>query len=101
MYVYILSEPGLYTVGFYDPSGRWHPDSDHNDRDKAAERVAYLNGQKSNTITEHARKSLENDIYQLLMENPEMDMGEMGNCIEAAESLVGNWIEQNNIIVIE
>ena len=46
MYVYILSEPGLYTVGFYDPSGRWHPDSDHNDREKAAARVAYLNGNK-------------------------------------------------------
>lgn len=47
MYVYILSEPGLYTVGFYDPSGRWHPDSDHTERGKAAERVAYLNGQKN------------------------------------------------------
>ena len=34
----------LYTVGFYDPAGKWHPDSDHTDQEIAAERVAYLNG---------------------------------------------------------
>ena len=44
MYVYIQSEPGLWTVGFYDPSGKWHPDSDHKNRETAADRVAYLNG---------------------------------------------------------
>ncbi len=44
MYVYIQTEPGLFTVGFYDPSGRWYPDSDHADRESAAARVAYLNG---------------------------------------------------------
>jgi hypothetical protein len=44
MYVYIQSEPGLWTVGFYDPSGRWHSDSDHDEREKAARRVAFLNG---------------------------------------------------------
>ena len=46
MYVYIKSEPGLWTVGFYDPSGQWHPDSDHNNQEAAAERVHYLNGGK-------------------------------------------------------
>lgn len=52
MYVYIQSEKGtgdnnytpLYTVGFFDPTGRWHPDSDHTDKRKAAKRVAFLNG---------------------------------------------------------
>lgn len=43
-YVYIQSEPGLFTVGFYDPSGRWHSDSDYESREGAAARVAYLNG---------------------------------------------------------
>jgi len=43
-YVYIKSEPGLWTVGFYDPDGRWQPESDHDEREKAAARVAYLNG---------------------------------------------------------
>lgn len=29
MYVYTRSEPGLWTVGFYSPDGKWHTDSDH------------------------------------------------------------------------
>lgn len=43
-YVYIMSEPGLLTVGFYDPQGKWHADSDHDTREGAAARVAFLNG---------------------------------------------------------
>lgn len=44
MYVYIRSEPNLWTVGFYDPDGKWKTDSDHTDREEAAKRVHYLNG---------------------------------------------------------
>jgi hypothetical protein len=44
-YVYIRSEPRVYTVGFYDPEGGWMSESDHDSTDKAAARVAYLNGQ--------------------------------------------------------
>lgn len=43
-YVYLRSEPGLFTVGFYDPSGKWHAESDHSVREDAAARVNYLNG---------------------------------------------------------
>lgn len=45
-YVYVVSEPEtpLYTVGFFDPNGKWHPESDFNSREDAAKRVAYLNG---------------------------------------------------------
>jgi hypothetical protein len=43
-WVYIKSEPGLYTVGFYTPDGKWEPESDHSSEAKAAERVHYLNG---------------------------------------------------------
>lgn len=50
-YVYIRSEPGLYTVGFYDPKGIWHSESDHNDREEAAKRVRFLNGGKDETVT--------------------------------------------------
>jgi hypothetical protein len=43
-YVYVRSEPGLFTVGHYSPDGRWHPDGDYSSRDEAAARVHYLNG---------------------------------------------------------
>ncbi|MBU1080882.1 MAG: hypothetical protein KKB59_10390 [Spirochaetes bacterium] len=44
MYVYIQSEPSLWTVGFYKPDGKFEPESDHETAEAAAERVAYLNG---------------------------------------------------------
>lgn len=47
MYVYIQSEPSLWTVGFYDPNGNWHPESDYSNAQEAAERVAWLNGSRS------------------------------------------------------
>lgn len=43
-WVYLRSEPGLYTVGFYDPRGGWHADSDYDTTENAAARVHYLNG---------------------------------------------------------
>lgn len=48
MYVYIKSEPNLWTVGFYDPNGKWQPESDHDNKEEAASRVAWLNGDKNN-----------------------------------------------------
>jgi hypothetical protein len=46
MYVYLNSEPGLYTVGFYKPNGQWEAESDHSSKEEAAARVNYLNGAK-------------------------------------------------------
>ena len=48
-YVYIRSEPGLYTVGFYDPDGRWRPEGDYDSSVLVAERVHWLNGGKTET----------------------------------------------------
>ena len=42
-YVYIESEPSLYTVGFYK-SEKFVPESDHHTIQAAAERANYLNG---------------------------------------------------------
>lgn len=44
MWVYLKTEPRLWTVGFYDPEGRWHSDSDHDSSEAAADRCAWLNG---------------------------------------------------------
>ncbi len=46
MYVYIQSEPKLWTVGFYKPDGTWEAESDHDNPVDAANRVHYLNGGK-------------------------------------------------------
>lgn len=43
-YVYVKSEPGLWTVGFYSPNGEWHSESDHESTEEAANRTAWLNG---------------------------------------------------------
>ena len=43
-YVYIRSEPALWTVGFYKPDGKFEPESDHSSSEEAAQRVAWLNG---------------------------------------------------------
>ena len=44
MYVYKKTESWLWTVGFYSLDGEWHPESDHDNQEDAANRVAYLNG---------------------------------------------------------
>jgi hypothetical protein len=44
MYVYIETEKGLWTVGFYQPDGRFRSESDWGDPELAAKRVHYLNG---------------------------------------------------------
>jgi hypothetical protein len=43
-WIYKQTEPTLWTVGYYDPSGKWHPESDHGTSDEAANRVHWLNG---------------------------------------------------------
>ncbi len=58
MYVYIESEKGLWTVGFYTPSGEWISESDHSDRDNAARRIHYLNGGDQEEITEEVNPYL-------------------------------------------
>jgi len=43
-WVYIKSEPSLWTVGFYRPDGSWEAESDHSSTEQAVERIGYLNG---------------------------------------------------------
>ena len=45
-WVYIRSEPTLWTVGFYAPDGTWQSDSDHGSPGEAAQRAAWLNGSR-------------------------------------------------------
>ncbi len=45
-YIYIAptNEDRIWTVGFYNPVGEFEPESDHDSKEEAAERVAFLNG---------------------------------------------------------
>lgn len=43
-YVYLKSEPDLFTVGFFQPNGNWEAESDHSTAESAAARVHWLNG---------------------------------------------------------
>lgn len=44
MYVYMRTEAGVWTVGFFKPNGDWVAEGDYSCRGAAAERVHYLNG---------------------------------------------------------
>lgn len=48
MWVYITNTDGhgCITVGFYDPQGEFHGDTDHDSIESAAARCHYLNGGK-------------------------------------------------------
>lgn len=47
-WVYIQTEPELWTVGFYDPDGHFRPESDHGTSEAAADRAHWLNGGTAN-----------------------------------------------------
>jgi hypothetical protein len=53
-YVYIQTEPRLWTTGFYNPEGTWYSESDCGDKDDAAARVAWLNGAGTAPDPKHA-----------------------------------------------
>lgn len=60
-WVYQRSEPGLWTVGFFDPAGEWHADSDHPSSEAAAQQTAWLNG---SGLAERVAK-LESEVAKL------------------------------------
>jgi len=76
MYVYLRSEPNLWTVGFYTPAGKWEPDSDHDSPGKAVERVRYLNGSDSHRIIEALRAILDEARSGLPVHGMYADMGQ-------------------------
>lgn len=49
-YVYLQTEEELWTTGHYDPSGKWHPESDHSAEEEAASRAVHLNGGPTDSV---------------------------------------------------
>jgi len=67
MFVYIQSEPGLWTVGHYDPKGHWIAESDWDSAEKAAAHCHYLNGGNDDpdeSIAETVRRNADARRYQ-------------------------------------
>ena len=65
-YVYLKSEPALWTVGFNDPEGMWHSESDHGSAEEAAQRVHWLNGGRA---TDHSVDMGANDQTVVEIQN--------------------------------
>lgn len=49
------------------------------------------------TITAQQYESLKLIIYNMLMGNPEMGLGEMADCMIAAEMAVDEWMEKESL----
>jgi hypothetical protein len=64
MYVYLKSEPNLWTVGYYAPNSDWKSESDWPSKDEAATRVNYLNGAVSRYLHERVAR-LETQVSEL------------------------------------
>lgn len=46
-------------------------------------------------------ENLRTMIYNLLISNPDVGMGEIGECRDAADELVNEWISLNNINITQ
>jgi hypothetical protein len=101
-FVYIKSEPKLWTVGFYDPAGRFQPDSDHDTKQAAAHRVCELNGAYE-SLFEGRIKSLEANVAAHEKAIGELQGAEVieaeevdeSTVIEAARAVVAAWWDGN------
>jgi hypothetical protein len=49
------------------------------------------------TITDKQFDSLRKAIQDLLMSNPDMGLGDMNDCSDAAYDLIETWMEKNKI----
>lgn len=83
-YVYIQTEPSLWTVGFYTPAGKWEPDSDHDSPSKAAERVHCLNGGDDQHQITRLRKATQKMVQAA--DNMALTNGITGELLSATEA---------------
>lgn len=61
MYVYRTSDHQIWTVGHYQPTGKWTAESEHTSPVTAAARVAWLNGQPG--ICPHCGRTVAKEVY--------------------------------------
>jgi len=66
----------LWTTGFYDPEGKWHPESDHSTEEEATERARYLNGGNDSSEVERLQAEVK-ELKELLMDYASSDANMM------------------------
>jgi len=93
MYVYFETERSaehvLYTVGFYSPDGAWHPESDHNDKEEAAKRTAFLNGSFAPKISkQEASGALKSVMSETVPIDGYDDPGAISDCYNTLSEFI-------------
>lgn len=107
-YVYIPSEPGLFTVGHYDPLGGFLSESDHGTTDLASARVHYLNGGAATADRQCATcaKTLTGDPALTLCQEcmssdfPEDSYGDTALCCPKCDYMESFYVEATKSVTV-
>ena len=109
-WLYIIGKNQSWTVGFYDPKGEWHTESNYDTSVKAAERVHYLNGGDKDKqeievgekyeLTDETITTQGRILHRIkaLRNFGNVSKGDVGGYIECEDNLSheGNaWIDEN------
>ena len=78
-WVYIKSEPSLWTVGFYRPDGSWEAESDHSSTEQAVERIGYLNGRNDSERLRAQNRDLLAALERLTSSNEDYAFSDEGD----------------------
>jgi len=103
-YTTIQSEPSLWTVGQYTPTGEWIPRSDHDTREEAYEWERYYNGDGPDPedlpdayrVLEHltsARLELERLEKSAITEERRKGLREDAQGLKDAEKIINQYIK--------
>ncbi len=82
-------------------SDKHYPEYKEDNLDLEDEEILEVYKANVTTIKETQIEALKAKIYGLLMANAEMDMGDMNDCKDAANELVSEWIDENNITITD
>lgn len=71
----------LYTVGHYDPSGKWQSESDYQIEEEAAKRVDFLNGGQSDELDRLQQENEQlKELLRLALQDLKIAADDNGGC---------------------
>ena len=104
-YVHRKSDTRLWTVGYYEPSGKWYAMTDHDNEAKASEHVHYLNGgtvDKGPVMLDWQRAQIAAMCLQGLLSSPHLQPNDLEvddpveSAIVLADRLIANLKETHH-----